>query len=303
VTADLPDAAGCRWVWRSEARSWRIEHREEGGVERFWRGGAALRVTRPLGREAFVTATGRLDGETGRRRALQARLEGQGRWGLLTFFGVLSRGERIPERGEIGSENEVHESAEVGLRVDGSRLHLRAVAFGTRIRDRRPEPTFEEVRARTPVPGAPAGRARIRGGSLGLSGGPWGLPGLRFLGRLSLRTDLTRLSAEETHTGAPLPGRARWSWTGEGFLERRLFGGELLARVRGRLAHRRGRVDGEGKAVPDLWMTDVPRAGEGGDVVFFYRFHDLLERADEVEPGIRFPGFSRMYGLTWRFWG
>ena len=40
-----------------------------------------------------------------------------------------------------------------------------------------------------------------------------------------------------------------------------------------------------------------------GDAVFFYRFHDLLERADDVEPGYRFPGFSRMYGISWRFVG
>jgi hypothetical protein len=86
-------------------------------------------------------------------------------------------------------------------------------------------------------------------------------------------------------------------------LQRALFQGELLARVRGRLTHYGDRVDEDGSPVIDMWFTDVILEGAIGDAVVFYRFHDLLDRADEVEPGIRFPGFSRMYGVSWKFWG
>ncbi|NNE43181.1 MAG: hypothetical protein HKN12_03160 [Gemmatimonadetes bacterium] len=62
-------------------------------------------------------------------------------------------------------------------------------------------------------------------------------------------------------------------------------------------------MDAAGAPVVDLWLTDVLLEGEIGDAVFFYRFHDGMNRADEVEPGIRFAGFSRMYGISWRFRG
>jgi hypothetical protein len=99
-----------------------------------------------------------------------------------------------------------------------------------------------------------------------------------------------------------LPRRPRRTWTGEGSLARRLFHDDLLFRVRGRLTHYGDRVDGEGAPVADAWINDVVLEAEIADAVLFYRFQDLLERADEIEPGIRLPGFSHMFGLSWRFW-
>ena len=92
-------------------------------------------------------------------------------------------------------------------------------------------------------------------------------------------------------------------WTGDGFLERRFFEDELLARVRGRLAHYGDRPREGICADVDAWVTDVILEAGIGDAVLYYRFHDLLERADDIEPCYRFPGFSRMYGISWRFRG
>jgi hypothetical protein len=114
---------------------------------------------------------------------------------------------------------------------------------------------------------------------------------------------VTARSAENATTGERLPRRPARSWTGEASLERRFFSDELLARLGGRLTHLGDRLNDEGDDVDDAWVTDVLLEGRVGDAVFYYRFLDLLERADEIEPGIRLPGFSRTWGVTWRFVG
>jgi hypothetical protein len=182
-------------------------------------------------------------------------------------------------------------------------LSWRAALFARAIEDARREPTFEELRAREPVWDAPEGDVRIRGATVGLESSLFPFPGLRTLGDLRLHTSWTRSSAENRTTDTRLPRRAERTWTGDGSLQKRFFSAELLARLRGRLTHLGDRVDEDGEPVEDAWVTDVLLEGEVGDAVFFYRFHDLLERADEIEPGIRLPGFSRMWGVTWRFVG
>jgi len=303
VTLDLPATAGWRWTARGEAVRWRIEREDLNSTSRFWRGAAALRGTRSLGAGRRLTGTVRLDTEEGRKRALQARLETGWTVGAGTAFAIASRNERIPDRGAQGADNEVHDSATVGYRWDTDPFRARAAAFGTRIRHYRREATFEESRAREPVLDAPLGTATVRGASLGIGTGRFAVPGIRALGAWTLASSVTALGAENDDTGERLPRRPRFTWTGEGTLERRFFRDELLARVRGRMTHWRDRVDDDGAEVPDLWITDVLLEGEIGDAIFFYRFHDLLERADAIEPGYRFPGFSRIYGLSWRFWG
>ena len=78
----------------------------------------------------------------------------------------------------------------------------------------------------------------------------------------------------------------------EGFWERHFFADELRLRVVGRLTHWRDRLDGELLPVEDLWLTDVVIEGGIGDAVLYVRFLDMLERADEVEPG-RYRSTSR----------
>lgn len=304
VTADLPDAGPLESVVRVEGSRWTIDHEETGETEELRRGAAALRATLSIGSRAGITGTGRLDGEEGRRTARQARAEGWVTAGPLRIFGVGSRDERRAARGAArASELEVHHTAQGGVRLGVSRFEARVAGFATVVQDFRPDPTFEQVRARTPVTAAPIGDARIVGGDVGIATGRFGVPGIRFLGQILLRTSYTRQKPELRGTGAPLPGRPKTIWTGEGFLERRLFQGDLLARVRGRLTHWGDRVDDAGDPVIDLWLTDVILEGEIGDAVFFYRFDDMLDRADEVEPGIRFPGFTRTWGISWRFRG
>jgi hypothetical protein len=147
------------------------------------------------------------------------------------------------------------------------------------------------------------GEGEIAGATFGFDTDRFGIPAARWLGLFLFDTSVTWMSAENTTTGERLSGRPRFTWTGEGLLERRFFADELLARVRGRLTHWHDRIDDDGQDVEDLWLTDVLLEAEIGDAVLFVRFMDMLERADPVEPGIPFPGFSRMYGLTWRFRG
>ncbi len=302
ATTDLPAWFGLDWVARVEGTRWRIERQEAETIDRFWRTGSAVRSSAQLGEGRFLTGTVRADLEQDRRRALHGRLEGEWAWGGLSVFSVASRSERIPDRGAEGSANEVHWGAELGLRARGSGLAAQAVAFGTRIHDLRPEPSFAAVRAREPVLAPPLGTGEIRGASVALDTDFLRLPLLRVLGDLQVKTSFTWLEAELEETGERLPRRARHTWTGEGSLARALFQDDLLFRVRGRLTNYGDRVDDQGAAVTDAWITDVILEAEIADAILFYRFHDLLERADEVEPGIRFPGFSHTFGLTWRFW-
>lgn len=301
VTSDLPDFAGLHWVARTEGSRSRVTTRSSGEVATNWRGASALRVTAGEGSTRF-TVTGRADGEEGRRTAWQGRAEGQWRVGDFGVFGHASHSERWPDRGAaLGGVNERHLGGGVGLRFQRSAFGLRAVAWANEIRDFRRDPTFEKVRAHAPVLDAPVGTAELRGTTIGGETAPFGIPGAGWLGSFLLRTSATWQSAENATFGTRLPGRPEFSWTGEGYVERRFFSGELLARARGRLTHWADRVDDAGEPVVDLWLTDVGLEGEIGDAVFFFRFHDLPARADEVEPGVRFPGFSRFYGISWRF--
>ncbi|MGQ0721715.1 MAG: TonB-dependent receptor [Candidatus Eiseniibacteriota bacterium] len=304
VTADLPDVAGWTSVARLEAVRWQIEDGQGDVTDVFWRGAAALRGTRAIGVGSGFTGTVRVDAEENDRNAVQTRAEAWTMLGPATFFAVASRGERFADRAAVqSSTNEVHRTAQAGARLSLGGLEARAIAFATRIEDLRPEPTLDELRAHVPSTAAPQGRGRIDGATAGIDTPRFAVPGLSWLGRLKLDTSFTLQEAENSDTGAPLPRRAERIWTGEGFLEHRFFRDELLARARGRLTHQGGRVDEDGELVVDLWLTDVLLEGEVGDAVFFYRFHDLMERADEIEPGFRLPGFSRTYGITWRFRG
>ncbi len=305
LTGDLPSASGWDVVGRVESTHWRIEREEEGAVDRFWRGAAGLRASRGFGIGTRLVATGRADTEEDRRRALHGRLEGEWSRGPAGVFGILSRGERVPDRGAAGSSNEVSNSVEAGVRWAAGPTRVRAVAFGNRIHGFRRDPTFEEIQARQAVLDAPIGTAEILGATIGLETDPFRPPGLTALGLLRLRTSFTGQRAELAGTGEDLPGRPRRVWTGEGWLERHFFKDELRARVCGRLTHwgDRGGTTIFGEDPIGIWITDVILEGKIGDAVFFYRFHDMLERADDPEPGYRFPGFSRMYGISWRFVG
>ncbi|MAF26499.1 MAG: hypothetical protein CME07_01355, partial [Gemmatimonadetes bacterium] len=126
---------------------------------------------------------------------------------------------------------------------------------------------------------------------------------LPWFGEFRAETSATATDANLRETGTRLAGRPRLTWTGEMSLERRFLDGEVRTSAIGRLTHYRDRTDLLGSAVTDAWITDVVLRGEIGDAIFFYRLHDLLERADEVEPGIRLPGFSFSYGISWRFIG
>jgi hypothetical protein len=222
-------------------------------------------------------------------------------WSLL---GVASRGERIPDRGAEGSANETALAGEAGLRWTPGRALFRAVGFGTRIEDYRRDATFEEVQAREPVLDAPIGTAEIVGATLGLDTGDFVFLGLPAVGTMRLASHFTWQRAE-LDDGERIAGRPRRIWAGQGTLERRFFQDELLARVRGKLTHwgDRAGLTIFGRETVDLWMTDVILEGEIGDAIFFVRFHDLPGRADAVEPGYRFPGYTRMYGISWRFVG
>lgn len=301
LTTDLPEWGGWQAAARAELGRWRIRDEDTGVVDEFVTSAGALRVHR-RDETGTVAATVRLDGQSHRKRAIQARLEGERSAGPGAAFAVLSRGERIPDRGAAGNDNEVHDAATVGMRLGAGALRMRGALFGSRIRHWRRDPTFEEVRSRSPVRDAPVGDAHLAGASVGFDTDAFALPGVRFLGAFTLRSSATWEEAE-LESGARLPGRPRFTWTGEGVLQRRFFRDELLAGVRGRLTHMADRVNDSGTPVVNLWLTDVLLEGRIGDASFFFRFHDMLQRADEVEPGYRFPGFSRTYGISWRFVG
>jgi TonB-dependent Receptor Plug Domain len=302
VTSDLPDWRGWQAATRAELGRWNTREEESGAEDEFVTAAGALRVHRG-GDDGNVAATFRLDGQSHRKRAIQARLEGERSAGPGAAFAVLSRGERIPDRGAAGNDNEVHDAATVGYRLGVASLRMRGALFGSRIRHYRRDPTFEELRAREPVLDAPLGDAHLAGASVGFGTDSFAVPGVRFLGAFTLLSSVTFEEAELDDGGTRLPGRPRFTWTGEGVLERRFFKDELLAGVRGRLTHMADRVNDTGDPVVDLWLTDVLLEGRIGDASFFFRFHDMLQRADEVEPGYRFPGFSRTYGISWRFVG
>jgi hypothetical protein len=298
VTSDLPDVGSLETVARLEASRWRIETKETSERDEFWRGALALRTTQNFA-QGLITGTFRLDGEEERRRALQARVEGELNWSAATIFAAAARGERPPVRGAVGKA-ERHISAEVGARVERGFFRVGTTFFGVRISERRPDPTFGEVRLREAPRAGAAGDAEIVGATFDFGCSSVRIPRVGFLGKLTIDTNYTILSAED-EAGTKLPGRPSRAWTGEGFLERRFFDDDLLARVRGRLTHYGDRSADLESAPRDAWLTDVILEGEIGDAVFFYRFHDLLERGDEVEPGYPFPGFSRTYGITWSF--
>ena len=303
VTADLPSIAGLSWTARGEGEHDQVERVQDGRTERFARGAGALRAT-ASGGKSFATGTARVDLEESRPTLVHGRLEGEWSRGALTLFTIASRGERLPDREAVASDvAELQSTAEAGARLHVGAFTFRGVANATNVEDLRREPTFEEVRARAPVLDAPLGDAEFRSASLGFATERFVIPHLTPIGDWLFRTSVTRMSAEIAKTGARLPGRPSFSWTGEGFVERHFFKGGLLARLRGRLTHLHDRVDTAGDPVVDAWVTDVLLEGEVGDAVFFYRAHDMLERADEIEPGFRLPGFSRMWGVTWRFIG
>jgi hypothetical protein len=303
ITSDLPKWKRIETVLRAEATHWRIEHEEDERIERFWRGGAALRWGGLFGESLRVTETVRADAEEGQGAALQARFESSWQWKRLALLGVVSRNERFPDREAVDNDkNEIHHTGlgALELRIRGARFSVEGVA--SRVKDLRPEPAFEEVRRRDPQTLAPIGTGELRSGTVAIVTDPFAVPGAR-IGHLTIRTSFTLLSAEIEETGERIPLRARRTWTGDGALERRFFTGELLLRLRGRLTHLGDRLNFEGEKVADAWVTDVLIEGEIGDAAFHARFHDLLERADELEPGYRLPGFSHMYGISWRFWG
>ncbi len=303
VTADVPFFRGFPATARIEGSNVRVQREEADETDSRLRGAAALRITRHEA-AAFATLTVRADADEGRPLAPHVRLEAEAPRGRAVLFAILSRGERLPDPDAASPDDaEVHLSATLGARVRTGPVAWRAAGFATNVDDARREPTFEEVRARRAVLDAPYGDAEIRGASAGLDTDRFPFPGAPGIGTLLLRTSVTALSARDVTADTRLPRRPALTWTGEGYLEKRLFSGELAARVRGRLTHERDRVDDAGAPVADAWLTDVILEGEVGDAVFFYRFMDLMERADEIEPGIRLPGFSRMWGLTWRFTG
>ncbi|MBZ0269892.1 hypothetical protein K8I85_17205, partial [bacterium] len=302
LTTDLPGWRGWRTVARAELGRWRITEEEAAATDEFVTAAGALRVHRGSN-DGKLAATVRLDGQSHRKRAIQARLEGERSAGPGAAFAVLSRGERIPDRGAAANDNEVHDAATVGYRLGVAALRMRGALFGSRIRHYRRDATFEELRSRSPVLDAPLGDAHLAGASVGFDTDSFAVPGVRFLGAFTLSSSVTWEEAELDDAGTRLPGRPRFTWTGQGVLERRFFKDELLAGVRGRLTHMADRVDDAGVPVVDLWLTDVLLEGRIGDASFFFRFHDMLQRADEVEPGYRFPGFSRTYGISWRFVG
>jgi hypothetical protein len=289
---------------RGEATRWRIEFEEEGRVDRFVQGAGAIRLTALLSEKLRLTETLRVDAEESRTPAYQGRFEAAWEMGALRVIGVASRNERIPDRSVPERDQyEVHNTALATLEWRTTRAMVSLEGEATNIDDVRPEPTFEEVRRRDAPSGAPIGDGEIRRGSVALSTGVVTIPNASVLGEFRFLTSFTARTAEIADTGARIPGWAKWTWTGDGVVEHRFFKDELQLRLRGRLTHLGDRVDLAGDDVVDAWVTDVLLEGEIGDAVFFARFHDMLERADEIEPGYRFPGFSRTYGLTWRFWG
>lgn len=304
ATIDLPRFRKFEGTIRLEGAHERIESEEIASVDGFWRGGAALRWSGIVAGGLRMTETFRVDGTGGRDPALHGRFEGRWTRGRLALDGITSRSERMPGRGaEDPGVNEIHNALTGRASWRQGVVLLSVEGRATRIKDVRPEPTFEEVRRRDSAERAPIGTGVLRSATVALETHAFAFPGIAAVGHVTLRTSFGVLSAELDETGERLPNRPKRTWTGEGFIERRFFAGELLARVRGRLTHLGDRVDEEGAQVKDAWVTDVLLEGEIGDAVFFFRFHDLLERADEIEPGYRLPGFSRTYGLSWRFWG
>jgi hypothetical protein len=304
LTMDLPKWYKLETMVRGEATRWRIEFEEEGRVDRFVQGAGAIRLTALLSEKLRLTETLRVDAEESRTPAYQGRFEAAWEMGALRVIGVASRNERIPDRSVPERDQyEVHNTALATLEWRTTRAMVSLEGEATNIDDVRPEPTFEEVRRRDAPSGAPIGDGEIRRGSVALSTGVVTIPNASVLGEFRFLTSFTARTAEIADTGARIPGWAKWTWTGDGVVEHRFFKDELQLRLRGRLTHLGDRVDLAGDDVVDAWVTDVLLEGEIGDAVFFARFHDMLERADEIEPGYRFPGFSRTYGLTWRFWG
>ena len=303
ITADLPSRGGLVATARAEVAHVRVETEEIFRTDSWLQSAAALRVTRAAG-PGFLTGTARLDADGDRPLQPQVRFEAELPAGRSTWFAIASRGERLPDRAAAAPDDaEVLLTGQAGVRLETGPFLWRGAAFATNVTDLRREPTFEEIRSRLPVLDGPQGDAELRGASAGFESRLFAAPGLSWMGALQMRSSVTGLSARNVTTDTRLPRRPRFTWTGDGSLEHRFFQDQLLVRLRGRLTHERDRVDESGAPVVDAWVTDVLLEGEVGDAVFFYRFHDLPQRADEIEPGIRLPGFSRMWGVTWRFLG
>lgn len=272
--------------------------------EEYWKGAAALRWSGAFGAGMRWTETLRLDAEEARRPAFQARLEGEWAWRAIVLSGVASRNDRHADREAVRPElKETHQTYLLRTTWGRGAWKLRAQGLSSRIEHLRPDPTMEEIRAQESGESAPLGTGLLRQGTFALGVERWPIPGVEGLGRFTIQTSFDILSAELEETGDRLPLRPRWTWTGDGVLERRFFKDGLLAKLRGRLTHLHDRVDSLGNDVRDAWVTDVLLEGEIGDAAFYYRFHDLLDRADDIEPGYGLPGFSRTFGVTWRFWG
>jgi hypothetical protein len=300
VTGDLPRLAGADWTGRVETarREWTPEDSTSAQVG--WTGAAALRGSMVPSPGARVTATVRGDLEERRRGVFHARLESEWTRGRWTAFGIASRSERPPGPGAADPATEVSRGARLGGRYDAGPVEAGGTLFGTVIDRMRPGQNFNDLRSRLPVTADPEGTGEIAGGTLWLRVHPCPLP---WFGEFRAETSATATDANLRETGTRLAGRPRLTWTGEMSLERRFLDGEVRTSAIGRLTHYRDRTDLLSSAVTDAWITDVVLRGEIGDAIFFYRLHDLLERADEVEPGIRLPGFSFSYGISWRFIG
>ena len=303
ITSDLRGPSWLTLVGRIEGSKMRVTSETDGVVRTTWRGAGVLRaIAGEPGR--LVGLTGRVDGEETRRPAWHARLEGAWQPGALGAFAIGTHGERWPEPGAAAAgTNERVLAAQAGLKWHTSSLRVRALGWVSRIRSMRRDPVFDEIRARDPVLDAPVGDGEMQGVTAGLETDVFAIPGAAVIGRWQLSTSATSMTAENATTGTRLSGRPRFLWVGEGSWERGFFREELGLRVRGRLTHWHDRLDDALMPVVDLWLTDVVIEGAIGDAVLYVRFLDTLERADEVEPGIRFPGFTIDYGLTWRFRG
>ncbi len=304
ATVDLPPLLGLESTVRAEASRWRVEYMQISTIDRFWRTAAALRTSRAFGAGIRLTGTARLDTEEERDDALHARVEGIWAGRAWALSGAVAHGERIPAReAPLPDVSEVHDAATARLAWTGGPATLSTELDWTRVEDIRPEPSFEEVRRRDPADAVPIGTGDLRGLTFGVVTDPFPIPGAAVVGDLTFRTTFALRDDVLDETGAPLPGRARRLWTGEGLLSNEFFQDSLHARLRGRLTYLGDRVDVAFVDVLDAWVTDVIAEAEIADALLHIRFHDLLERGDEIEPGYRLPGFSWMFGVSWRFWG
>ncbi len=303
ATIDLPRVGPLESVVRGEISRWRIETEGSPSIDRFLRGGGALRSSATFG-ALRATGTIRADAEEERDEAFHARVEGEWTEAPLSFGATLSRAERIPARdAPFSNLNEVHQGTTLRAAWTKGPATLSLEGDWTRVDHYRPEPSFEEVRRRDPADAAPAGTGELRGVTFGLDTETFPIPKAAVVGDLTFHTSFALRDDVMEETGERLPRVPGRLWTGEGVLSNEFFRNSLHARLRGRLTYLGDRLDENGAAVIDAWVTDVVGEAEIGDALLHFRLHDLLERADEIEPGYRLPGFSWMFGVSWRFWG